>query len=81
MALVHLAGDLRRRVGGHKLLEIDAATVAELVAAIEERFPAAREAGLQSMAVAIDGEVMPNADYERIGPESEIHFLAAISGG
>lgn len=81
MAIVHLSGDLRRRAGGNKLLEIDATTVGELIAAIEDRFPAAREAGLHAMAVAIDGEVMPNAEYERIGSESEIHFLAAISGG
>jgi molybdopterin converting factor small subunit len=81
MAIVHLSGDLRHRVGGHKLLEIDAATVGELVAVIEDQFPAARQAGLRAMAVAIDGEVMPNADYERIGPDSDVYFLAAISGG
>jgi molybdopterin converting factor small subunit len=81
MARVHLSGDLRRRVGGHKLIEIEAATVGGLVAAIEERYPAARDAGLQTMAVAVNGEVIPNADYVPIGSESEIHFLAPISGG
>ena len=40
-----------------------------------------RDAGLRAMAVAIDGEVMANAEYEPIGPESEIYFLTAISGG
>jgi len=81
MALVHLSGDLRRRVGGHKVLEIDASTVRELVAVLEDRFPAVKEAGLEGMAVAIDGEVMPNADFEHIGPDTEVYFLAAISGG
>ena len=81
MALVHLSGDLRQRVGGQKLLEVEAGTVGELVRAIEEQYPDARSAGLPSMAVAIDGEVIPNAEYERLGPESEVHFLAAISGG
>ena len=81
MAIVHLSGDLRQRVGGHKLLEIDAANVNELVAAIEDRFPDVRGAGLRTMAVAINGEVMPNADYEPVGPESEVYFLAPISGG
>ena len=81
MALVHLSGDLRRHMGGHKLLQIEASTVLELVAALEDRFPEVKQAGLQKMAVAINGEVIPNADYERLQPDSEIYFLAAISGG
>jgi hypothetical protein len=63
------------------MLDIDAGTVRELIDALEEQFPALRDAGLSGMSVAIDGEVMPNADFELIGPESEIHFLSAISGG
>lgn len=81
MAIVHLSGDLRRRVGGHKTLEIDAATVRDLVAALEDRFPDIKQVGLGGMAVAIDGEVMPNADFEPVEAGSEIHFLAPISGG
>lgn len=81
MARVHLVGELRRLSDGVKIVDIDAGTVRELIDALEERFPAMRDAGLSDMSVAIDGEVMPNADYEPIGADTEIHFLSAISGG
>jgi hypothetical protein len=33
------------------------------------------------IAVAIDGEVMTNADYLPLSPDSEVYLLPAISGG
>ena len=57
------------------------ATVRELIEALEERFPYMRDARLGRMSVAIDGEVMPHADHEEIGPKTDVHFLSAISGG
>jgi hypothetical protein len=33
------------------------------------------------MSVAIDGEIMTNADYVAVDPDSDVHFLPAISGG
>ena len=36
---------------------------------------------MASAAVAIDGDVVPGALLERLEPDSEVHFLPAISGG
>lgn len=81
MARVHLVGELQRRSRGVKTVDIDASNVRELIDVLKEQFPAMRDAGLSEMSVAIDGEIMTNADFETIRPDSEIHFLAAISGG
>ena len=81
MARVHLLGDLRSRCGDLETLEVDAPNVRSLIDALEKRCPELIEVGLRSMSVAIDGEVMTNADFESIGPDTEIHFLSALSGG
>ena len=81
MARVHLLGDLWSRCDGQSMLEIEASTIRELIAEIEDRFPRVKEVGLPNMAVAIDGEVMSNADFEAIGSDTEVHFLSALSGG
>ncbi len=31
--------------------------------------------------VAVDGEIMPNADFVEVGSDTEVHFLPAIGGG
>lgn len=81
MARVRLSGDQRRLADGVESIEVDANTVAELVGIIADRFPRLAARLGEGMSVAIDGEVMNNADYETLGPESEVHFLAPMSGG
>lgn len=81
MAQVHLWGELRRACGGTETVEVDAANVSQVIAALEARFPSLRDIGLAGMTVAIDGELMSNAEFEPVGPESEVHFLQPTSGG
>jgi molybdopterin synthase sulfur carrier subunit len=81
MARVHLSGELRRLADGGKIVEMDAHTVIQLIDGLEERFPALRGHLRDGVAVAVDGEVMVSADYVAIRPETEIHFLPAITGG
>lgn len=81
MVQVYLWGDLRRASGGARSVEIEARNVSELIAALEDRFPALRDKGLADMTVAIDGELMSNAEFEPVSPESEIHFLQPTGGG
>ncbi|MGF1617526.1 MAG: MoaD/ThiS family protein [Acidimicrobiia bacterium] len=81
MARVFLSTGLRRFTGGAGEIDVDAETVQDLIAALEARFPGIEERLGSGIAVAIDGDVMPNALYEPIAPSSEIHFLAQVSGG
>ncbi|MFC2176917.1 MoaD/ThiS family protein [Actinomycetota bacterium] len=81
MARVHLSGELRRLAAGRTVIDVDAASVVQLIDRLEERFPDMKGRLRDGIAVAIDGEVMTNADYLPLGPDSEVHLLPAISGG
>ena len=81
MARVHLTGELRRYAGGCTLVDVEASSVAKLIERLVDRFPGL-DGRLQSgIAVAIDGDVMTNADFLPLEPNAEVHFLPAISGG
>ena len=80
MAQVFFPTSLQQLTGGLEECEVEAATVRQLLARLEERFPGVGEQ-LASAAIAIDGDVVPGAFLERLEPDSEIHFLPAISGG
>lgn len=81
MARVHLSGELRRLAGDRSIIDVDARTVADVVAQLERDFP---ELGVRigdGMTVAIDGELVPNAEFHPVQAETEIHFVPSIGGG
>ena len=81
MARVHLSGEMRRLAGGRSIIEVDARTVIEVVARLERDFPELRVRLDDGMTVAIDGELVPNADFHPVDAETEIHFVPSIGGG
>ena len=83
MARVFFSSGLRRLVRGAESLEIEARDVRELLAALDRDFPGfAKQIG-DANAIAIDGEIIPHGEalFERLRPDSEIHFLPKIGGG
>ena len=81
MARVFLASGLRSFTGGATEIEVDASTVRELIAGLDEKFPGLGERLSSGTAVAIDGEIMNEADYLPVHPQAEVHFLPPLSGG
>ena len=81
MARVHINSQFRSLTGGLAEVEVDAATVKAVVAELDRRYPGLGEALAGVASVAIDGEVIANADYETVPDGAEIHFLTAPSGG
>ena len=80
MPIVHFSSLLMRHTGGLEQMTVDAPRVKELIAALVALFPAL-ELELPELAVAIDGEVRPDAAYERLMPQTEIYFVPKIAGG
>jgi molybdopterin converting factor small subunit len=79
MAKVIFSGGLRA-LTGEESVELEAARVVDLVAALYARFPAL--AGkLDQVSVAIDGTLYNDARYQKLRPSSEVHFLAPLAGG
>jgi len=83
VARVFFSSGLRRQVGGAESLELEANDVRELLAALDAKFPGFAAQIGEANAIAIDGEIIPHGEalFERLRPESEIHFLPKIGGG
>lgn len=84
MATVFIPHALRSFAGGQESVEAAGATVREVVNNLEPGLRAQLLDGTKlkaNLAVAVDGAVAPMGLLERVEPGSEIHFVAAISGG
>jgi sulfur-carrier protein len=87
MPTVFIPAMLKGFTGGLGQVEIEGATVREIVENLDRKFPglAARlvEGGKlkTNLAVAIDGEVAALGLLEKVPASGEVHFVAAISGG
>ena len=83
MAHVHFSSAQRRLTGGVADLEVEAATVRELLRKLEEMFPGikAHLDQTSATAVAIDGDIIPDPMYEPVPPGAEVHFITPLAGG
>jgi molybdopterin converting factor small subunit len=75
-----LTGGLSEWTGGVERVEIAAARIADLIDALYARFPAL-QGRLDQAAAAIDGEIHNQPRYLALEDDSEVHFLAPVSGG
>jgi len=81
---VHLASALRGFSSGEADVELDpgdGATVQRLIRMLDERFPGIGEPLRQASSVAIDGEIIADAQYESVPDGAEVHFLDMHQGG
>jgi hypothetical protein len=84
MPTVFIPSALRAFANGQESIEVAGATVREVVNNLDPVLRAQLLDGAKlkpNLAVAVDGAVAPMGLLERVEPESEIHFVAAISGG
>jgi molybdopterin synthase sulfur carrier subunit len=87
VAIVYIPASLAALAGGRSSLEVEGSTVREVIDHLEQTCPGIRERLLDNgrlrtnISVAVDGEVSPLGSLERVSPKSEVHFVAAISGG
>ncbi len=87
MAVVYIPSLLQGLTGGRSTLEVEGSTVREVIDNLEHAWPGlgerlAGEGRLRpNLSVAVDGEISPLGLLERVGPASEVHFVAAIKGG
>lgn len=66
---------------------MEGATIREVIDNLEQTWPGIRERLVtenrlrSNISVAVDGEITPLGLLEPVSPMSEVHFVAAISGG
>lgn len=78
---VSLNGALRSGVGGAASIEIEAATIAELLRKLVERYPDMSAQLDKGIAVAIDGVVFRDDWTQKIPPNAEVFLMPRIEGG
>lgn len=87
MATVYIPTMLLPVTGGAKQAQVEARNVRQLIDGLEDQFPGIKERLIEdnqvrsNLAVSIDGEIARMGLLERIGENSEVHFVPAISGG
>jgi molybdopterin synthase sulfur carrier subunit len=84
---VYIPTLLQNLTGGRSSVNVEGATVRQVIENLEHACPGMRERLLDqdrlrpNISVAVDGEVTPMGLLEPVGSESEVHFIAAIKGG
>jgi molybdopterin converting factor small subunit len=87
MVRVIIPATLRSLCGGSQELDLGAATVEELLRAVDARCPGfysrvVEEGRLRpELAFALDGEIVPLALHDPIAPTAEITIVPALGGG
>jgi molybdopterin synthase sulfur carrier subunit len=87
MARVWIPAALRSLTGGQECVELSGTRLGDVVDALESQFPGTRARLVQGdrlrpgIAAVVDGEVARLGLLQPVGPDSEVHFLPALSGG
>ncbi len=83
MPKVYFSSSQRRLTGGLSEIELPADNVSELLEKLELRFPGLSQQlnETSASAVAIIGDVIPNAGYTHLPSDAEVLLVPAIAGG
>jgi len=79
--VVAVGGDCARFADGATEFDVPAATVGELIRALEARHPGLGDYIDRRMAIAIDGAIHQDAFAEPLRPDSEVYLIPKIGGG
>jgi molybdopterin synthase sulfur carrier subunit len=87
VAVVYIPPLLAELTGGQSPVNVEGATVRRVIDNLEREWPGIREKLLvdgrlrSNIRVAVDGQISRLGLLEKVSPSSEIHFVAALSGG
>ena len=87
MPIVFIPTMLLPLSGGVKQVKIDAVNLRQVIDGLESLYPGIKTRLLEegqirpNLAVTIDGEVARLGLLEKVGEQSEVHFVPAIGGG
>jgi molybdopterin converting factor small subunit len=81
MVEVLLWGSLAEGAEGQRKVEVEAATLRDLLDGLGERFPGLRAELERGVSVSIDGRVYNDSWFTPIRPDSEVVLLKRLKGG
>ena len=78
---VQVSGTIRDAVGGVASIEIEAATIRELMQKLVDRYPAMQDKIDEGVAVSMNGDIFRDRWSERIPVGAEVFLMPRIAGG
>ena len=84
MAMVKVTlttGTAQQFTEGATDVHVEARNADQMVKALEAKFPGLGTAIDQTMSIALDGVILPDAFLEKVDEDSEIFILPKIGGG
>ena len=87
MATVFIPSLMQKLTDGKSQVSVNGATVREIIDNLEDTYPGIKDRLVDTyrmkpnISVAVDGDVSPLGILEKVGENSEVHFLPAIGGG
>lgn len=87
MATVFIPTMLQKMAGGVKQVEFEAKNVRQVIEELDRLYPGMKDKLVEegairpNLAVAVDGEVARMGLLQKVGENSEVHFVPAIGGG
>ena len=87
MAMIFIPTMLQKMTDGTQKVDMEARNVRQVIERLEEIYPGIKDRLLEdgdiapNIAVAIDGDVAIMGLLQRVGENSEVHFVPAIGGG
>lgn len=81
MPKIHLWGGLRPAADDAAWVEIEAATIRELLQKLEERYPRMLSLIEEGIAVSINGTIYQDSWSQVLPPDADIYLLPRIQGG
>ena len=87
MAKIFIPTMLQSLTAGVKQVDLDARNVRQIIERLEELYPGMKDRLVEdgeirpNLAIAIDGDVAVMGMVEKVGENSEVHFVPAIGGG
>ena len=87
MATVFIPSLMQDLTGGRNKVEVHGSTVRQIIENLEKTSPGIKDRLVEgnrikpNISVAVDGEVSLLGMLEKVGEQSEVHFLPAMGGG
>lgn len=78
---VRVWGSMRPHTGGDETVEIEGATVGDLLRNLVTAYPGLEEHAKQGIAVSIDGVIYNSSHNQPVPKGSEIYLLPQLKGG
>ena len=87
MPIIFVPSLMQKLCNGEQKLIIEGANLRQVINNLDLQYTGFKDRLVEdgkikpNISVAVDGEITPLGMIQKVGPNSEIHFLPAISGG